>query len=124
MTIYQTREFRRWARKQGLQNAALCRAVTEMATGLYEADLGGYLFKKRIARPGQGKSGGFRTLVATNRGSLWFFVYGFSKNEQSNIRPDEEAALKTLAAVLLALKPIALSQALATEELIEVNCDG
>jgi hypothetical protein len=124
MTIYQTREFRRWARKQGLQNAALCRAVTEMATGLYEADLGGYLFKKRIARPGQGKSGGFRTLVATNRGSLWFFVYGFSKNEQSNIRPDEEAALKTLAAVLLALKPIALSQALATEELIEVYCDG
>jgi hypothetical protein len=124
MTIYQTREFRRWARKQGLQNAALCRAVTEMATGLYEADLGGYLFKKRIARPGHGKSGGFRTLVATNRGSLWFFVYGFSKNEQSNIRPDEEAALKTLAAVLLALKPIALSQALATEELIEVYCDG
>jgi hypothetical protein len=124
MTIYQTREFNRWARKQRLPNAALCEAAIEMANGLYEADLGGNLLKKRIARPGQGKSGGFRTLVATNRGSLWFFIYGFAKNERSNIDQDEEAALKKLAAVLLTLKPIALSQALAAGELIEVNCDG
>jgi hypothetical protein len=124
MTIYQTREFNRWARKQGLPNAALCKAATEMANGLYEADMGGNLLKKRIARPGQGKSGGFRTLVATNRGNLWFFVYGFAKNERSNIDQNEEAALKKLAAVLLTLKPTALSQALAAEELIEVNCDG
>jgi hypothetical protein len=123
MTIYQTREFNRWARKQGLPNAALCKAATEMANGLYEADMGGNLLKKRIARPGQGKSGGFRTLVATNRGNLWFFVYGFAKNERSNIDRNEEAALKKLAAVLLTLKPTALSQALAAEELIEVNCD-
>jgi hypothetical protein len=123
MTIYQTREFNRWARKQGLPNAALCKAATEMANGLYEADMGGNLLKKRIARPGQGKSGGFRTLVATNRGNLWFFVYGFAKNERSNIDQNEEAALKKLAAVLLTLKPTALSQALAAEELIEVNCD-
>jgi hypothetical protein len=123
MTIYQTREFNRWARKQGLPNAALCKAATEMANGLYEADIGGNLLKKRIARPGQGKSGGFRTLVATNRGNLWFFVYGFAKNERSNIDQNEEAALKKLAAVLLTLKPTALSQALAAEELIEVNCD-
>jgi hypothetical protein len=123
MTIYQTREFNRWARKQGLPNAALCKAATEMANGLYEADIGGNLLKKRIARPGQGKSGGFRTLVANNRGNLWFFVYGFAKNERSNIDRNEEAALKKLAAVLLTLKPTALSQALAAEELIEVNCD-
>jgi hypothetical protein len=124
MTIYQTREFNRWARKQGLPNAALCKAATEMANGLYEADIGGNVLKKRIARSGQGKRGGFRTLVATNRGNLWFFVYGFAKNERSNINQDEAAALKKLAAVLLTLKPIALSQALATMELIEVNCDG
>lgn len=95
-----------------------------MANGLYEADIGGNVLKKRIARSGQGKRGGFRTLVATNRGNLWFYVYGFAKNERSNINQDEAAALKKLAAVLLTLKPIALSQALATMELIEVNCDG
>lgn len=68
MAIYKTRWFDRWARKQGLTSAALCTAIQEMASGLYEADLGGGLLKKRIARQGQGKSGGYRTMVATHKG--------------------------------------------------------
>ena len=48
----------------------------EMTNWLFDADLGGGLFKKRIARPGQGKSGGYRTLGATNKGDRWVFVYG------------------------------------------------
>jgi hypothetical protein len=78
MRIYKTRWFDRWARKQGLNNLSLCLAVQEMMEGLYEADLGGGLVKKRVARTGQGKSGGFRTLVATNRGDRWIFVFGFA----------------------------------------------
>ena len=78
MSIYKTRWFERWARKQGLNNLSLCLAVREMMEGLYEADLGGGLVKKRVARTGQGKSGGFRTLVATNRGDRWIFVFGFA----------------------------------------------
>ena len=85
MAIYKTRWFDRWARKQGLDAAVLKQAVQEMTVGLYEADLGGGLLKKRIARSGQGKSGGFRTLVATNKGNRWVFVFGFPKNERSNI---------------------------------------
>lgn len=73
MSIYKTRWFDRWARKHGLSTSALCVAVREMAAGLYDADLGGGLVKKRVARPGQGKSGGFRTLVATNKGNRWIF---------------------------------------------------
>ena len=78
MRIYKTRWFDRWARKQWLNNLSLCLAVREMTEGLYEADLGGGLVKKRVARTGQGKSGGFRTLVATNRGDRWIFVFGFA----------------------------------------------
>ncbi len=78
MRIYKTRWFDRWARKQGLNNLSLCLAVREMMEGLYEADLGGGLVKKRVARTGQGKSGGFRTLVATNKGDRWIFVFGFA----------------------------------------------
>ena len=74
-----------------------------MMAGLYDADLGGGLVKKRIARPGQGKRGGLRTLVATNKGNRWVFVFGFPKNERSNIDKDEEIALKHLAAHLLLL---------------------
>ena len=81
MKVYQTKWFERWARKQGLRGSDLCNAVEEMASGLYEANLGGGLFKKRIARAGQGKRGGFRTLLVTNLGDCWFFVYGFPKNE-------------------------------------------
>jgi len=79
MAIYKTRWFDRWARKHNLSTRALCEAVREMAAGLYEADLGGGLLKKRIARSGQGKSSGFRTLVATNKGGRWFFCVRFSQ---------------------------------------------
>ena len=124
MAIYKTRWFDRWARKQGVGSLALCAAVREMTDGLYEADLGGGLLKKRIARAGQGKSGGFRTLVATDKGSRWIFVYGFPKNARSNIDKDEEEALKTLAAHLLSLTATGLGTAQRASELMEVDCDA
>lgn len=124
MAIYKTRWFDRWARKQGLNTPSLCAAVREMTEGLYDADLGGGLFKKRIGRPGQGKSGGFRTLVATNKGNRWVFVFGFPKNERSNIDKDEAEALKKLAAHLLSLTPQAIGKAQRVGELLEVDCDA
>ena len=124
MAVYKTRWFHRWARKEGLTTPSLCAAVREMTTGLYDADLGGGLLKKRIARPGQGKSSGFRTLVATNKGTRWVFVYGFPKNERSNIDKDEEDALKKLAAYLLSLTAQALGTAQRAGELMEVDCDA
>jgi hypothetical protein len=124
VAVYTTRWFDRWARKQGLTTLSLCVAVREMRAGLYDADLGGGLLKKRIARTGQGKRGGFRTLVATNKGSRWIFVYGFPKNERSNIDQDEEDALKHLAAHLLTLTAQALDRAERAGELMEVHCDA
>jgi len=124
MAIYKTRVFARWARKEGLGDKVLCAAVKEMSEGLFEANLGGNLFKKRIARPGQGKRGGFRTIVATNLKGRWFFVYGFAKNERDNIEDDEEAALKKLAASLLTMPLPALAKAIKAGEVMEVNYDA
>ena len=124
MAIYTTRWFDRWARKQGLTTSSLCTAVSEMSEGLYDADLGGGLLKKRIGRPGQGKSGGYRTLVATNKGQCWVFVFGFPKSERINLDKGEAEALKKLAAHLLSLTPQALSQAQSVGELIEVKCNA
>jgi hypothetical protein len=124
MAIYKTRWFDRWARKQGLTTPQLCAAVREMVAGLYEADLGGGLLKKRIARAGQGKSGGFRTLVATNKGNRWIFVFGFPKSERSNIDKDEAEALKKLAEHLLSLTTQALDKAKRAGELMEVTDDA
>ncbi len=124
MAIYKTRWFDRWARKEGLTTPSLCAAVREMARGLIDADLGGGLVKKRIGRPGQGKSGGYRTLVATNKGKRWVFVFGFPKNERSNIDQDEVDALKKLAAHLLSLTTQAIVMAQGAGELMEVDCNA
>ena len=124
MAVYKTRWFDRWARKEGLAVASLCAAVREMADGLFDADLGGGLVKKRIGRPGHGKSGGYRTLVATNRGNRWVFVYGFPKSERANIDKDEAEALKKLATHLLSLTAQAVTRATEAGELIEVDCDA
>lgn len=124
MAVYKTRWFDRWASKERLSTASLCVAVQEMAKGLIDADLGGGLVKKRIGRPGQGKSGGYRTLVATNKGNRWVYGFGFPKNERSNIDKDEAEALKKLAAHLLSLTMQAIGRAQSAGELIEVDCDA
>lgn len=124
MNIFQTRWFDRWARKEGLAATRLCAAVREMANGLVDADLGGGLVKKRIARAGQGKRGGFRTLVATNRNDRWIFVFGFSKNQRDNIDDDESVALKKLAMHLLSLSQAEMQQALSAGEFLEVHCNA
>ena len=124
MAIYKTRWFDRWAHKQGLATRSICAAVREMTNGLYDAELGGGLFKKRIARAGQGKSGGFRTLVATNKGNRWIFVFGFAKNERANIDQDEEDALKKLSGHLLSMTEQANGKAQRAGELMEVVCNA
>ena len=85
------------------------------------ADLGGNLLKKRIGRPGQGKSGGFRTIVATRDGEQCFFLYGFAKSERSDIEEDEVAALKVWSKALLSMPAFALARAEAAGELIKVD---
>ena len=123
MRIYKTKVFSRWAAEQELNDLSLWKAVSEMMSGLIDADLGSGLLKKRVARTGQGKSGSFRTLVATNKGDLWIFIFGFSKNERSNINQKEAKALKKLAEELLSLNEQDLLKAQLNNELIQVNCN-
>ncbi len=110
-------------RKTGLINEALCAAITEMEQGLIDADLGGSILKKRVALPGRGKSGSARTLVATNKGSRWFFVFGFEKNERANISDKELEALQAMAGDLLMLSARALDEHVARAALEEICHD-
>jgi hypothetical protein len=100
--VFKTRHFSRWMRKTELTDSSLCTAVLEMAQGLIDADLGGGVFKKRVGLAGRGKRGGARTLVATNKGNRWFFVFGFEKNDRANISAEEKEALQSIAQDLLA----------------------
>lgn len=121
MQIFQTKWFARWAAKEGLQLSALILAVAEIEQGLIDVNLGGHVFKKRVALAGRGKSGGVRTLLAFKVNKNAFFIYGFAKNQQDNISDKELQMLKLLAAKLLAFDEAALNQAINALELLEVK---
>ena len=72
-----------------------------MRRGLVDADLGGCVFKKRVALPGRGKSGRVRSLLVFKQGHHVFFVYGFAKSSRANISDVELKALRRLADELL-----------------------
>jgi hypothetical protein len=123
MQIFQTKWFAHWASKEGLSSQVLCAAVAEIDQGLVDANLGGHVIKKRVALGGRGKSGGVRTLLAFKINDKAFFMYGFAKNQQSNITDKELKALKLLAAKLLAYDSSQLATAIAAQELYEVRED-
>jgi hypothetical protein len=79
--IFKTKEFARFARRQGLSDEAPCDAIDRAERGLIYADLGGNLIKQRVARPGQGRRGGYRTIIAYRRDARSLFVMGFAKSE-------------------------------------------
>jgi hypothetical protein len=103
MRVFKNAWFSRFARKEQISDLALWEAVDRAEQGLIDADLGGGVIKQRIARPGAGRSGGYRSLVLYRKGSNAFFVFGFSKNSQGNIRDDEQEQFKRAAKITLAL---------------------
>ena len=120
MRIFKTRHFSKWADKEGLNNNSLLLAVSEIESGLVDADLGGNVYKKRVATNNRGKSGGSRTLLAYKAGNKAFFVYGFTKNTRANVTQTELKALKALAKELLSYSNKELVNAITYGEIIEV----
>src|SRR3954469_4052725 len=124
MRIYVTKTFRRFQRREGIADAALVEAVDRADAGLIDADLGGGLIKQRVARPGQGKRGGFRTIVAYRRGNRGIFLFGFAKSERENLNQDELAQWQRIGRAYLGLDDEGLEAAIAADELMEVSYDS
>ena len=124
MQTFKTKAFARFANREGLEDAALCEAVRRAGDGLVDADLGGGVIKQRVARPGGGRSGGFRVIVLFRKGELAFFVYGFAKSDRDNLRPDELATFRMLADEYLKLDRAGLAAAQRVGAIIEVKCNG
>jgi len=95
--IFKNAWFERSARKQKIQDEMLLEAVLRAEQGLIDADLGSGVVKQRVARPGQGRSGGYRTLILYRQTRRAFFVYGFAKSQQANIGNEEKTAVKKAA---------------------------
>ena len=123
MRVFRTTPFARWARKAGLPDASLCRAVNEMSEELIDADSGGGIVKKRVSLPGRGKSGAARTLVASRKRGRWGFIFGLEKNERSNFDEDEVMAAQHLAKDLLTRTDAELD-VLVSRLILMVICHG
>jgi hypothetical protein len=124
MRVFKTKPFARFAAKEGIPDAVLRDAISRAEAGLIDADLGGGVIKQRIARPGQGKSGGFRSIVLFRRQALAFFVYGFAKNDRDNIDRQELKAFRLLAAEMLALSDKELQLAIKNGTIMEIEEHG
>ncbi len=121
MRIFKTKWFVRYARRDRIADASLSDAVDRAERGLIDAELGGGLIKQRLAREGQGRSGGFRVLIAFRSEDRSVFLYGFAKNERDNIDGDELATLKDIAAGWLAASDAKLDEAVRQGVLEEVD---
>ena len=121
--VFVTKTFARWMRKSQVTDLDILGATEEMVQGLIDANLGGYLVKKRVALQGRSKSAGARTIVATKFEQRWIFLFGFEKNERSNIDANELKVLQELAASLLDLDQQAIASAVSAGQLFQLQGD-
>lgn len=117
---FKTKTFARWMKKTNLKDQDLLFAITEMAAGLIDADLGGNVLKKRIALAGMGKRSSSRVLVASKFLRRWFFLFGFTKNEKSNVSDDELIYLQETAKRLFHLSDLEIEASIFAGELKEL----
>jgi hypothetical protein len=124
MRAFKGKLFSRWSASENIGDDDLCQAAADAFAEQYDADLGGYLFKQRIARKDSGKSGGYRTILGFRKSdsSRIFFLYGFPKNARANITARERAALSANAAALIGASDEQIEALKAKGTIVEMDC--
>ncbi len=119
--IFKTKWFSRFARQENIHDPVLLDAVARAEKGQVDADLGSGAIKQRIARTGQGKSGGYRIIIFFRRGERAVFAYGFAKSDRANINADEEKQFKEAARHVLRLTEKQIGELLKNGDFVEVE---
>ena len=119
MRTFKTSWFAHFAKKEQIGDDKLLKIVTELEERQFEADLGGGVIKKRLARPGQGKSGSFRLIICFRSEFRTLFIYAYAKSDQSDIAPNDLRTFRVAARRLFALTDLELDQAVAAGRLLE-----
>ena len=124
MRIFKNSWFARYARKESISDDVLCATIARASRSLIDADLGSGLIKQRMAREGEGKSGGYRSIIVYKSRSNAFFVFGFAKSERENLTPSELVAFKQLAIRLSQLADADLHKQIEDGILMEILENG
>jgi hypothetical protein len=120
MRIFKYKTFEKWAKKQGMSNADLKKAITEIQKGLIDANLGGDVYKKRIGLHGKGKRSSHRTIILMKIQDKAIFAHGFAKGEKGNITKNELEGFKVMANAFLSLNDEQINILIDKQNLIEV----
>jgi len=120
MRIFKNMRFTRFADKEGITDDELGEAARLLGAGRFSADLGGGVYKMRVARPGEGKSGGYRVIVVFRHGQRMFYVEGFAKSKRGNISQREKSDFKEMARKYLALSDGVIDKAVKAGTLVEI----
>jgi hypothetical protein len=123
MRVFKNKWFTRWARAEDIPDSILIRAAMDIVAGQVEADLGGYLFKKRLAREGSGKRSGYRVVIGYKRpnSNRIVFLYAFAKNARANISAKEKEALSLVAEAFVSATDAQVSLLLKEGSIVEVQ---
>ena len=121
MRVFKNAWFSRFARKENIGDDELRDIVNQLETGQADADLGGDVYKQRLARPGEGKSGGYRVIVFFRSEERTFFMYGFAKSDKDNISRKEVKAFKEAAKVYFSMTSEQLRKRIKQGQLIELG---
>ncbi len=121
MKVFKTKCFTRFARREGISDSKLLATVREVEKGLIDADYGGGLIKKRVARDGGGKSGGYRSIIAYQSEDKCVFMFCFAKSSRGNLNLSEVAQYKDAAGIYLGFSDVEIAVALKKKELVEVT---
>ncbi len=123
MRVFKNKWFTRWARMEDVPDFALVQAAAEVVAGQVEADLGGGLFKKRLAREGSGKRGGYRIIIGYKRPNTdrIVFLYAFAKNARASISEKEKQALSLVAEAFVSATDEQVSLLLQEGSIVEVK---
>ena len=120
MRIFKISWFARFASKEGITDNELKETVRLLEAGQADANLGGNVYKMRVARSGEGKSGGYRVIVLFKSGDRTFYMYGFAKSDRGNIGQNELAKLKRQANSLFSMSDAQITAALKEGILSEI----
>ena len=121
MRIFKNTWFDRFAGKENIADGELMDAANLLENSQADANLGGGVYKMRIARRGGGKSGGYRAIVFFRSGERTFFVYCFAKSDRGNISENELRNMKKQARSLFSMSDAQIEAALEEGTLMEIR---
>jgi hypothetical protein len=118
--IFKSTWFSRFAGKEGIPDHELKEMVKQLEAGKADADLGGGVYKMRVARSAGGKSGGYRVIVFFKSENRTFYAYGFPKANKGNINDKQLRDFKIAAKVVFGYSEKELDERVNTGLFLEI----